>query len=287
MLFGHLWTRSHAGPEPRCWSGIGPLTEPFLIFQTPTGRVAPQLILGSGRLDLMRQPVNSTSSIQVQTRFKSLEDLTVEALREAILDSRYEPGEHLRERELAESFGVSTTPVKEALRRLEVEGLVHRIPSRGAFVTNSLATFIAEIGLLRSSLEGTAAYLAASKATDADIVQLRNQIALMEQHTTTGEVAAAAEANEEFHALIHAVANNHFLWQMSMMVRSYDHATRLQALSGENEPARALLEHKAIYYAIADKNPQQAESKMREHVLRTTKYLDEQKNQREDKSNDH
>src|SRR5690606_15900957 len=97
------------------------------------------------------------------------------------------------------------------------------------------------------------------------------QVEQMEASTAEADVASAVEANERFHRLIHATANNHFLIQMSKMVRSYDRATRLRALTGENELGRALLEHKSIYFAIADRNPQQAELRMREHVLRTTR----------------
>lgn len=222
----------------------------------------------------MKQPTKPTGS-SIQSKFKSLEDLTVEALREAILDSTYGPSEHLRERELARAFGVSTTPVKEALRRLEIEGLVYRVPLRGAYVTEDLASHLAEIGLLRACLEGLAAYLAAQKARAEDIEGLSVQIESMEQCTSRGDVIGAVESNERFHVLIHSIANNHFLKQMTTMLQSYDHSTRLRALTSESELARALLEHRAIYYAIADRNPQHAEARMREHVLRTMRNLDE------------
>lgn len=207
--------------------------------------------------------------------FRSLSDLTHEKLREAILAGEYATGEWLKERNLAEALGVSTTPVKEALRRLEYEGLVVNVPLRGSYVASNIESTLAEMSVLRASLEGVAAYLAASKASSTDVRRLEAQLAHMAQSADSRDVLASVEANRTFHEMIHAIGRNTFLVQMLDIVRTFDKAFRVRALADEDEIVKGLEDHKAVYEAIAANDPELAENEMRAHIKRTAGSLHE------------
>ena len=204
---------------------------------------------------------------ELRDEYRTLESLTSERLRLAIIQGELVPGERLKERDLSTAWGVSTTPVKEALRRLETEGLVVREPARGAVVAENIKSLLSEMGLLRAALEGVAAYLAAAKADDSDIADLSVQVEEMERLTQSGDVNQVLTANEAFHELIHDVAANRSLNQMLRIVRSYDRATRLKVLSNRSDMERGLKEHIEIFEAISAGNPELAEQKTRSHVL--------------------
>lgn len=200
--------------------------------------------------------------------FKSLRDLTYERIREAIVAGEYPAGAWLKERSLAERFGVSTTPVKEALRRLELEGLVVTEPSRGSYVAPHLQSTLEEMSVLRTSLEGVAAYLAASKATDEEIERLKAQLGRMSECAAQRDVDGAIKANGTFHEMIHAFGRNTFLMQMLEIVRTFERVHRMRALADAAELDEGLRDHTAVFEAIAAHDPVLAEAKMRAHIQR-------------------
>jgi DNA-binding GntR family transcriptional regulator len=203
--------------------------------------------------------------------------MTCDRLRQEIIEGGFQPDERLKERNLAQQFGVSTTPIKEALQRLELEGLVRSLPLRGSCVAEDINSILAEAGIIRAALEGVAVHLATIKATEAEIIHLQGQVKVMERWTEEENVEKAIEANTKFHELIHDVSHNRHLQQMMKVVRSYDRATRLLALSDASEMRRGLADHKAILKAIVESNPELAEQKMREHVSRTSRFVQNQK----------
>lgn len=208
--------------------------------------------------------------------FKSLRDLTYERIREAIVAGEYAGGTWLKERSLAERFGVSTTPVKEALRRLELEGLVVNVPLRGSYVAPNLDSTLSEMSVLRASLEGVAAYLAASKATDEDIQSLKAQMARMSECAGKHDVEGAIEANGTFHQMIHSIGRNTFLTQMLDIVRTFERVHRVRALADATEMERGLQDHAAVLEAIAERSPELAEVNMRAHIQRSAGLLEQQ-----------
>ncbi|MEX2541245.1 MAG: GntR family transcriptional regulator [Trueperaceae bacterium] len=210
---------------------------------------------------------------QLRTEHRSITDKTADTLREAILEGVFAPGEPLKERELAKLMGVSTTPVKAALQRLALEGLVDSAPMKGSVVAEGIGSITAEYGLIRAALEGTAAYLAANKATSEDLSELRAQLEVMEESTSRRDVAEAVRANERFHRLIIDVARNNPLKQMSAVMRRYDEITRPQALSDHTQMVEGFSEHRAVFEAIAAGDPEKADATMREHILKTAKFL--------------
>lgn len=201
--------------------------------------------------------------------YRSVRDITCNALRRAIIVGELGPGERLKEQELAGKFGVSTTPIKQALQRLETEGLVESNPLRGSRVSARIESTIAETGLLRSALEGLAAYLAAHKANEEDIDRLRAQLQLMRELTNVGDLTGATEANSRFHDLIHEISDNFPLQQMLSIVRSFGEAMREKTLLRPNEARLGLQEHEDVLESIERGDATSSREGMERHVLRS------------------
>lgn len=203
---------------------------------------------------------------------KSLRDIVVEALREAIVSGNLKPGERLKERELSEVMGISTTPIKEAFRILGHEGLVVTIPRKGTFVSEVVNSTIEEVLMLRANLEGMAARLAAKKITTQELKALQDKIRLMES-LKGKDTDQLVQENTEFHELIRKAAKNPMLYNMLSNISAFDKAFRKRALKLEVEVHEGFNEHWEIFKAIKAKNPDLAEAKMKDHILRTAQNV--------------
>lgn len=199
---------------------------------------------------------------------KGLREHVHDALRRAIISGEIPSGALLNERQMAEELGVSTTPLKEALRRLENEGLIVTEPRRGTRVTFDAAQ-AEEMALARAALESMIARMAATRITDAEIAKLRGVAAEMGVATKTGDAARLIVLNEAFHDGIHAASGCRYLQRILVGQRVYDHATRNFLLADVEERGRALVEHNAIFEALARRDPDAAERAMRDHVVRS------------------
>ena len=200
---------------------------------------------------------------------KSLRDIVIESLREAIVTGRFKPGEHLKERELSEMMGVSTTPIKEAFRMLGYEGLVETIPRKGTYVSGLAETNIQEVQMLRAAVEGVCAKLAAMKLTKENELALKHQIEKMEMLLNNNEIDQLVEENTKFHRLINEIAGNPMMLQISDNISSFDKAFRKRALKEERELRAGFSEHKKIFEAIVSRDPELSEKVMKHHILRT------------------
>lgn len=197
-----------------------------------------------------------------------MRELAYRRLRRAILSGYLKPMQWLNERELAAEMGVSTTPIKEALRRLEAEGLVRTIPRRGTQVTDIAETAFAELVVIRAALEGVAARLAAMKATDELIAAMAEQIHIMEQLLAEGRDDDLFAANTRFHGLIHQAMDNGFLYQLVDVMKEATALTREEVLAHPLYDAHiSHAQHKAIFEAIRDRDGARAELLTREHVF--------------------
>ena len=186
------------------------------------------------------------------------------------MDGSLPPDSRISERSQALSLGISAQPVREALRRLEADGMVITSPRRGTVVAVFSPDRLEEVGRMRIALEGAAAALAARRAGETDIAALRNQLRAMEPPTKCGDLAALAEANEHFHDIIHAISGNALLIRTLAALRAHEFIGRVHALgSSPDEPALALREHSAIVAALRRRNPHLAEDRMRWHVERS------------------
>ncbi|MFB5663639.1 GntR family transcriptional regulator [Alteribacillus sp. HJP-4] len=209
----------------------------------------------------------STASI------KSLRETAAEAIREAIILGHFKPGDAIREREVSEWMKISTTPVKEALRVLEYEGMVVTKPRKGTFVSNIVHTSIEEVFLLRAAVEGLCARLAAVKMADGEIKSLEIQLEKMDQLIKENKVEALVEENTAFHQKIIDGAKSPLVQKNAAGVAAFDHAFRKKALQNDEEQIGGFQEHWMIYQAIADRDGARAEAEMKQHITRTLHHV--------------
>ena len=199
---------------------------------------------------------------------KSLREHVHDTLRKAIIAGKFRPEQRLNERQLAAELGVSTTPLKEALRRLESEGLVRIEARRGVYVTFS-GPQAEEMALARAAIESMIARLAARRATPEQCDALRTTVDAMADATRDGDALRLIELNTRFHGAIHAASGCHYLQRLLDGQRMYDHATRVALLGDDAERRCALEEHRRIMEALAAADPDRAERAMRDHVIRS------------------
>ncbi len=200
---------------------------------------------------------------------RPLADLVYERLVGAIVEGILQPGSKLSERGLAAALGISAQPVREALRRLEGEGMVETRPRSGSVVARFDNGKLVEMGRIRAVLEGAAAALAARHATSADLQRLEARLQAMRAATQAGEAPALRQANEAFHTALHAISDNPFLIRGLQALRAYDHIGRARVLAADDQPRQALAEHAGILAAIVARDPEAAERRMRDHTLRS------------------
>ena len=191
-----------------------------------------------------------------------------EALRRAIIQGELPSGSVLNERQMAEQLGVSTTPLKEALRQLEAEGLVVIEPRRGIRVTFDAAQ-AEEMALARAALESMIARMAAARIDDAGIARLSAIIGQMAAATAANATDDLISLNEVFHDAIHEISRCGYLHRLLVGQRVYVHTARRFILSDPAERIRALQEHRTIFEALARRDAQAAERTMRDHVVRS------------------
>ena len=164
--------------------------------------------------------------------YKPLRDVVFENLRSAILEGKLKSGQRLMEVQLAEQLGVSRTPVREAIRKLELEGLVVMLPRKGAYVANISVKDLMDVLEIRASLEGLGASLAAERRTEEDIKNLEEIEEEFEQAVITQDIDMLLKKDIEFHECIFKAANNKKLEKMINSLWEQVHPT---------EPSRATL----------------------------------------------
>jgi DNA-binding GntR family transcriptional regulator len=200
----------------------------------------------------------------------SLGERAYRRLRECIVQGALPAGRKVSERSLAMQLGISAQPVREALRRLEQDGMVVTHPRRGTVVAEMGPAQLAELGRIRAALEGVAAALAAERMDAATLVRLAGILARMKSGTEAADHDALDEANEEFHALIHRATGNLFLIRSLGSLRAYDNLGRHRAIGSQpRDLPKALREHHGIAAALRRRDPALAEARMRGHILRS------------------
>lgn len=206
----------------------------------------------------------TASGIPADQPGMSLGEFVLGRLRGAIRDGRYSPGERLRESEVAGWLGVSRTPVREAFRRLQADGLLVLTPWRGAVVAELDRQQVVELYAMRQVLEGTAAGLAAEHATEAEIDVLFNLLDLDAEAGT--DPARLAEINRGFHAAIYAAAHNRYL--LDALNALSDSLALLRSTTYEvpGRAAAARREHREIAEAIRGRDRDAAEHAARAHI---------------------
>lgn len=190
-----------------------------------------------------------------------------ERLRQRIFAHELPPGTWIDEQALAVDYGISRTPLREALKVLAAEGLVTLKPRRGCYVTEISERDLDEIFPLMAILEGRCAFDAARKAQPEDIACLDAIHAKLEKHAAGGNREAFFEANQEFHRAVQELADNRWLMQVIQDLRKVLKLTRMHSLSAEGRLGQSLQEHRAIMAAFKAHDPQLAERAMHDHLL--------------------
>jgi len=194
-------------------------------------------------------------------------DRAMHQLRERILGGEYAPGERLGEVELAEKFGLSRTPVREALRRLAAEGLVDITTNKGARVVEYPPQDLEYIFMIRAHVEGLAARAAAQTATTADIDRLDHIATVLKDHAEAGNLDEVYRLNAEYHATINGLAGSPVV---SKTVGTLIHASVLQrTLHAFDDAAmrRSVNHHLEIVAALRARDGDWAEAVMHAHLL--------------------
>lgn len=193
-------------------------------------------------------------------------DFAYRRLLEGIRGGEFPAGRRLLELDLANRLNVSRTPVREAIRRLESEGLVEVAPGRGVMVIQPTRQQVRELYELRESLEGTAARLAALHASDSEIADLRRVLTDIED--VGDDFLEIARLNKEFHRLIQDAAHNRYLSRA--LTQLSDSLALLPGTTFQvpGRAERARVEHLAIVDAIETRNPEAAERAARHHIGR-------------------
>ena len=209
---------------------------------------------------------NNEGQVMQKTRApnKDAYDLILEAI-----DSHfYKPGDRLVESELAERFGVSRTPVREALQRLETQSLLAR-DGRSLIVASLDHTQLSELYVVRGELEGLAARLAAKHATPEEVQVLRDM--LNDDQALKNDPDALSRANRRFHKQIHLASHNRYLVQQLDLVHRSMALLATTSISAEGRGADTLAEHEAIVEAIERGDGDAAYQALRDHISRAYK----------------
>ncbi len=181
----------------------------------------------------------------------------------AIDEGVYKPGNRLVESELAERFGVSRTPIREALQRLETQSLLAR-DGRSLVVASLDHNQMAELYIVRRELEGLAASLAAKHATPEEVRLLRDMV--IADRELLGDPTALARANRRFHQQVHLASHNRYLVQQLDLVHRSMALMATTSLAAEGRSTIAMDEHDAIVVAIEAGDAEAAGNALRDHI---------------------
>ena len=182
---------------------------------------------------------------------------------EAIDVGVYKPGDRLVESDLADRFGVSRTPIREALQRLETQSLLTR-DGRSLIVSSLDHSQMAELYIVRAELEGLAANLAAKHATSEEIRVLQDMVD--SDRKIISDPSSLARSNRRFHKQIHLASHNRFLIKQLDLVHRSMALMATTSLAADGRGAVAVEEHQAIVTAIANGNSTEASEKLRNHI---------------------
>jgi DNA-binding GntR family transcriptional regulator len=198
--------------------------------------------------------------------YKPLREIVFETIRMAIINQVLRPGERLMETQLADELGVSRTPVREAIRKLELEGLVVMVPRRGAYVAGISMRDIHEVFQVRGALEALAASLAAERITAEELEEMERQLVKEAEETEANNLKSIVQIDTTFHDIMYKASRNQKLMQMINNLQEQLQRFRSASLARPGRSRTALEEHKKIVEAIAARDTKLAEQLALEHI---------------------
>jgi DNA-binding GntR family transcriptional regulator len=197
----------------------------------------------------------------------ALYEQVAERLRTRIYAHELPPGGWIDEQALALEYGISRTPLREALKVLAAEGLVLLKPRRVCYVTQLSEQDIDEVFPVMAMLEGRVAEVAARRATSADLARLADIHEELEKHAAANNADRFFEANQRFHAALQEIAGNRYLAQLIDDARKVIKLTRRDSLRLEGRLKQSLEEHREILDALRTKDTERARQSMHDHLL--------------------
>ncbi|MBC2576695.1 GntR family transcriptional regulator [Peptostreptococcus canis] len=205
--------------------------------------------------------------------YKPLRDVVFENIRGAIMDGTLKPGERLMEIQLAELLGVSRTPIREAIRKLELEGLVVMLPRKGAYVANISKKDLIDILEVRIGLEGMAAFYAAERISDEGVKKLEKISEELKEYVCKNDVKNMLIKDEEFHNCIFEFTGNSRLKSMMLSVWETVYRFRLKYMSDYSSAVNIVDEHKKIIDALKKGKADLAEKLAKEHIEKAEQFM--------------
>lgn len=206
------------------------------------------------------------SGSQNFANMSSLTDEIVDIIRDRILKGEYRIGEKIKENQIATEFKVSRTPIREAFKQLESEGLIDYVPNRGCFAKGFTREDIEDIYAVRKALEIMAVEWAVNRISDAQIKALQEQSELMEFFTTKKDSDKVLELNSAYHDIIYDAAGSRFMAQILRSYKEYIEQTRKVILYEQAYLEEILKEHKKILEAIMARDVEGAKAAMGAHL---------------------
>ena len=202
-----------------------------------------------------------------------LRDVVFNTLRQAILRGELKPGERLMEIQLANKLGVSRTPIREAIRKLELEGLVLMIPRRGAEVAEITEKSLRDVLEVRGALEELAVELACDRINWEEIEALKVAATHFEETLQGGDVTAYAEADVQFHDIIYNATDNQRLIQLLFNLREQMYRYRVEYLKRTEVHATLLAEHQWIIDCLEKRDKLTAKQAVSTHIENQAKKV--------------
>jgi len=198
--------------------------------------------------------------------FLPLRDVVFKKLRQAILTGAYKPGERLMEIHLADKLGVSRTPIREAIRKLELEGLVMMIPRRGAIVAEITEKSLKVVLEVRRSLDILSVELACERITDEEKEALRKACLAFEAAIKSGDLRIIAEKDVQLHNIIVEATRNARLLQLVNNLSEQMYRYRFEYIKDVRQHENLIKEHQAIYESIIANDKKHASENAKQHI---------------------
>jgi len=206
-----------------------------------------------------------------------LKDKIYDALKEAIARKNiYAESEELRldERQLSDDLGVSRTPIREALARLEQEGFVRTVPRRGVYVARKSKTEILEMITVWAALEGMAARLITERASDEEISSLRRMFATFEDDRVQARIDEYSDTNVRFHQALLGLSKCELINTMAENLFIHMRSIRMRTIGEEDRASRSIIDHMNIIEAIESRDTELAERLARDHTLGLARHVE-------------
>lgn len=198
--------------------------------------------------------------------FLPLRDVVFNTLRKAILTGQLKPGERLMEVHLANRLGVSRTPIREAIRKLELEGLVIMIPRRGAEVARITEKSLKDVLEVRRALDALSVELACDRITQKDINRLLEACGAFERAVREGDASVIASADVALHDIIVEATGNVRLQQLVNNLSEQMYRFRFVYIKEESQHDNLIAEHREIYESIVSRDKERAAAAARLHI---------------------